>query len=409
MGTTKQILWGATLGLCLTITSCVMDGGTLPPAAGSVDEITANPDGTPRIAPMPTPDERAHNIPNDSECLHQEGASSADCGSERVQSDEETASSSKDPRDLAAGPSPDPGRVDAASELDERASGWEILEQDGSLLHDLWISDGGEVFMVSEEGWVRQADRCKPVGASTGALYGIDGRNNSHVVAVGAGGVILETTMDVDLYALFTELESTPTEKDLFDVWFSASTQSYRGVTIGADGTILVSHAPGEWWPMYAMASNGVDLEEDLYAVWGAGPGDIWAVGANGTVMQFNGKHWAQIDLPTESHLVGITGHSASDVYVLGEDGTTARFDGSQWTVIAGGLNTPINGLVTPTSDVDPFVVGDEGLVFSLTGKSQEWPLLETNLTHQLTAGAIGPDNALYVVGEEGILLRRFL
>src|SRR5262245_35571670 len=61
----------------------------------------------------------------------------------------------------------------------------------------------------------------------------------------------------------------------------------------GADASDVL----GAWT---AVASG---TEQTLNRVWGAGPNDIWAVGAGGTIVHFDGTAWSGVPSGTTENL----------------------------------------------------------------------------------------------------------
>ncbi|MBN9161526.1 MAG: hypothetical protein J0I07_11215, partial [Myxococcales bacterium] len=60
----------------------------------------------------------------------------------------------------------------------------------------------------------------------------------------------------------------------------------------------------------------------DLHAVWGTGPNDVWAVGAEGTILHFDGVAWTVsstgLGSGQEVNLTGIWGSGPNDVWAVG-------------------------------------------------------------------------------------------
>ncbi|MDF2697267.1 MAG: hypothetical protein K0S65_5650, partial [Labilithrix sp.] len=71
-----------------------------------------------------------------------------------------------------------------------------------------------------------------------------------------------------------------------------------------------------------------------LSAVWGSGPGDVWAVGDYGTIRHFTAgaARWAVVESPTLEHLRGLWGAGPNDIWAVGELGTILHYDGTSWT-----------------------------------------------------------------------------
>jgi len=106
--------------------------------------------------------------------------------------------------------------------------------------------------------------------------------------------------------------------------------------TVGADGTIL--HYDGSAWTAQTTTTT-----EDLWGVWGAAPDDLWAVGGRGraegqqTILHYDGQSWTKIKTPALTRpnvfaFFKVWGSAADDVYVVGQRGAVLHYDGQAWT-----------------------------------------------------------------------------
>jgi hypothetical protein len=76
----------------------------------------------------------------------------------------------------------------------------------------------------------------------------------------------------------------------------------------------------------------------DLRRVWGAGARDVWAVGAGGTAIHWDGAGWAAVETGTNATLTGLWGSAADDVWAVGAapPGTAGmiHWDGARWSPV---------------------------------------------------------------------------
>ena len=96
----------------------------------------------------------------------------------------------------------------------------------------------------------------------------------------------------------------------------------------------------------------------DLNAVTGAGDA-LRAVGAEGTILQWNGAIWARVGSPTRSALDGV--HKvAADVWASGLDGHDAfrRWHAGGWTVFESETTADLR-TIWARNDRDVWVAGD--------------------------------------------------
>jgi len=105
-----------------------------------------------------------------------------------------------------------------------------------------------------------------------------------------------------------------------------------------------------------------------LYAVWGSGPGDVWAVGRRGTIRRFKtgASRWETVSSPTTENLRGLWGSGPSDVWAVGDNGTLLHFDGASWETSSAafppGPKPNLYGVWGSGAD-DVWAVGEDGLL----------------------------------------------
>lgn len=66
----------------------------------------------------------------------------------------------------------------------------------------------------------------------------------------------------------------------------------------------------------------------DLYGVWGATSTDVFAVGANGTVLMRRQNKWRELDSGTDKTLYGVWGTGQEHVVVVGDDCAAYEYNG---------------------------------------------------------------------------------
>lgn len=116
-------------------------------------------------------------------------------------------------------------------------------------------------------------------------------------------------------------------------VWASSKSDVYAAAgynIVGSSSGIFRCSGPGTDWRMETSKTN----PPNIYALWGSGPSDVWAVGYvqdgsnyNGVVLRSKGDgSWApDPDLPASMlvglPLYGVWGSRYGDVYVVGQSG----------------------------------------------------------------------------------------
>ncbi len=89
----------------------------------------------------------------------------------------------------------------------------------------------------------------------------------------------------------------------------------------GTAGGTLLSHSNGTW------TNQGTSIKVNLRAAWGSAKDRFWVVGDAGHVFHYNGTKWIQYTLPVTNDLHAVHGIGPSDLYAVGNNGTIHRFN----------------------------------------------------------------------------------
>jgi arylsulfatase A-like enzyme len=120
--------------------------------------------------------------------------------------------------------------------------------------------------------------------------------------------------------------------------------------------------APG-WSRMESGTTNS------LHGIWGAFPGDVFAVGPKGTILHFDGRTWSPMAIDGAPHLLSIWGASGRDVFAVGDNGVIVHYDGHAWTQMHSGTTKNLIA-VWGASGRDVFAVGYGGTVLHYDGRA---------------------------------------
>jgi hypothetical protein len=105
----------------------------------------------------------------------------------------------------------------------------------------------------------------------------------------------------------------------------------------------------------------------------------------------------------TLADLNAVAGSSLTDVWAVGADGTAVHFDGTAWTQVDTGQNVPLWALFAPTSDA-VFAVGNNGVAIRWNGEL--WESLPTGVANNLYAlHGVSAVN-VWAVGNRGTALQ---
>ncbi len=164
---------------------------------------------------------------------------------------------------------------------------------------------------------------------------------------------------------------------------------------VGASGAIL--HFDGSTW---TAQTSGTSVT--LIGVWGSNPSDVYAVGALGTILHFDGSTWTAQTSGTSVTLTSVWGSSPSDVYAVGATGTILHFDGSTWTAQTSGTSVTLTS-VWGSSPSDVYAVGASGTILHFDGST--WTAQTSGTTARLTGVWSSSVSDIHAVGTNGVIL----
>ena len=100
-------------------------------------------------------------------------------------------------------------------------------------------------------------------------------------------------------------------------------------------------------------------LPHPLKGVWGSASEDVFAVGARGAIVHWDGVAWSAMSSGTSQNLWDVWGSSSGDVYAVGDAGTVLRYDGAGWDPVSLPFECPAGLLGVWTGPgADVLVVG---------------------------------------------------
>jgi PKD repeat protein len=123
----------------------------------------------------------------------------------------------------------------------------------------------------------------------------------------------------------------------------------------------------------------------NLRSIWGSSSSDVFAVGASGTILHYDGSAWSTMDSGSICWLSGVWGSSSSDVFAVGSWGTLLHYDGSSWSNMSTGTANDFFA-VWGTSSTDVFTVGydrDSQLASILHYDGGSWSETSSGITGQ--------------------------
>jgi photosystem II stability/assembly factor-like uncharacterized protein len=200
---------------------------------------------------------------------------------------------------------------------------------------------------------------CVSVALSTPMIDG-DGGIPADLANGGSGGGGGGNGGGGDMATIPFTAQTSPVTTVLYQPWSAGNGVAYIA---GAFGVILKTTDHGASWTKLTSGTSN-----DLEAIWGSGPNDIYAVGLKGTVLHStNGTTWSSMGLGAAA-LYDVWGTSATDVYIVGSG---VVYHGGSGGFSA--LSTPVTGqqvvnCVWGASASDVYMLGTSG--FNLHGSA---------------------------------------
>lgn len=126
-----------------------------------------------------------------------------------------------------------------------------------------------------------------------------------------------------------------------------ANSGNYRYTLLRWNGSAWSLLTPSTSPSIPADASSNQNLNAiHVIDTSGNGAGNIgFAVGNNGTILQYNGSHWVTNVTPGTDDMYGVYTVSASEAWAVGQNGTIWRWNGSSWSDFASPVNTRFNSI----------------------------------------------------------------
>ncbi len=149
-------------------------------------------------------------------------------------------------------------------------------------------------------------------------------------------------------------------------------------------------------------AAQATGTTSTLCGIWGSGPGDVFAVGENGTILHYDGAVWSPMDSGVSGILYGVWGSSSMDVFAVGETGVIRHYDGSGWTQMASGTNRQLQG-VWGTDNANVYAVGYGGTILHFDGLS--WSEMDNGNTSHLKSIWGSSASDVFAAGNNGVVV----
>jgi len=165
----------------------------------------------------------------------------------------------------------------------------------------------------------------------------------------------------------------------------------------------LISHWDGTQWRVWRLQQY-----PNLIAVWGTSSGNVFACGASGTILHYDGSAWTSMNTGTTHTLYGIFGIQ-NDVYAVGGDpstgiGVVLKYRGGSWKIIYERPYNPdsLSGRVSAVwgAAIDRFYID------TFEGHDSTWQRLQVPDDNTYIENTFGTqNNNIFMVGHFGLII----
>lgn len=178
--------------------------------------------------------------------------------------------------------------------------------------------------------------------------------------------------------------------------------------TVGMGNT--AGTAPGEFWhwdgATWAPVITGTGTNGDNYGVWASTPNEIFVVGSNGSMQRLNNGTWSKINTGGTNNLYAVSGYvpaggGPSVVYAAGAGGQVIHYDGlTAKRITAAAAGVTLYSVWASAAAV--YAAGTGGTLIRSVALSDSFVPLYSRTTNGLNGMATAPNGIVWVVGLSG-------
>ncbi len=190
--------------------------------------------------------------------------------------------------------------------------------------------------------------------------------------------------------------------------WISVQPIGGKFYLTGENGMILEFDPATE-----AFESHTTPGTQTIFGIWGPAPDDIWAVGGllsnqqfGGTIWHYDGTDWTIEDLSVlfpNGHptMLKVWGRGADEIYAVGAAGLILRYNGTEWEQVDNGTatNPPLFSVYGDSETV--VAVGGFNNGFILESANGSFTDRSSPGTIQMNGVFLGTNGSAVVVGRE--------
>ena len=147
---------------------------------------------------------------------------------------------------------------------------------------------------------------------------------------------------------------------------------------------------------------NPLPQGNSLNGIWGSGANNVFAVGDEGTIVQYDGIAWSTMPSGLQVPLREVWGSSGTSIFAVGDQGAIVHYDGTSWSIMASGVTDSLRD-IWGSSASDVFAVGSTGAILHYNGAN--WTAMPGSTGEQLAGVWGNSPSDVYAVGRSGAVL----
>ena len=195
----------------------------------------------------------------------------------------------------------------------------------------------------------------------------------------------------------WTTLTQGVTSNNLTGAWRHTSSDVYA---VGVNGALLDYN--GTTWAAVGTGLSSGNNYRGVSGVAGQTIASVWAVGDNGVAVHDTNGTWSSVPTGQSSALYGVWVAGAGNVYAVGNNGLVMHYSGSVWKSMTSPTSSTLRA-VWGSDATHIWAVGDNGTV--IFGNGTTWVTDTSNTTQGLTGVWGDAANDIYAVGGNGTII----
>ncbi|MBI2968107.1 MAG: PKD domain-containing protein [Bacteroidetes bacterium] len=169
------------------------------------------------------------------------------------------------------------------------------------------------------------------------------------------------------------------------------------GYVVGDNGFISVSYDGGVSWSNFV---TGVSYA--LYNVYLSSLNYGFAVGVNGTILQYNGTNWASVNLGITVDLNAVYTYGLF-TYIVGNSGLILKYDGFSWDTLVSNVTVDLSSIYFG-NNLTGYAAGADGTIIMTSDGGVTWTTVFSGIISSFTTIASITADSVIAVGSDGIV-----